>query len=155
LGAYSHQDVPFDKLVELLQPERNLSHTPIFQVLFVMENFARGKVSLNGVQLEALGSEFPVSKFDLSLFLREGSDGLQGLWAYRTDLFDASSIDRISGQFSTLLTQLLQEPDRHIEDLKASQAPVGDEGASDPQRAERIRGARRKVSIPASTGGPQ
>jgi non-ribosomal peptide synthetase component F len=151
LGAYSHQDVPFDKLVELLQPERNLSHTPIFQVLFVMENFARTGRGFDDLEAEAMSSGFPTSKFDLSMFLREGPEGLRGHWVYRADLFDVSSIDRISGQFSALLTQLLQEPDQPIEDVKLRsdedqlKAPV-----SEALRAGNLRGARRRVPVVGS-----
>ncbi|HEY9856592.1 MAG TPA: amino acid adenylation domain-containing protein, partial [Stenomitos sp.] len=114
LGAYAHQDVPFEKLVEALQPERNLSHTPIFQVMFVLQNNPRGTLQLPGVSLEMLASDSQTSKFDLTLSLSESPDALAGSIEYATDLFDASTIERMVGHFQNLLESILANPDQKV-----------------------------------------
>src|SRR5262249_47257520 len=86
LGAYGHQDLPFDRLVEVLRPERSVSHTPLFQVLFVVQNVPRGSTELEGLETEEIGGTFPASKFDLALFMGDSAEGTGGLWVYRTDL---------------------------------------------------------------------
>jgi len=87
LGAYLHQDVPFEKLVEELQPERALSHSPIFQVVFVLQNAPLGGLDLPGVSLETLPSDNETAKFDLTLNLQEADDFIGGSLGYSTDLF--------------------------------------------------------------------
>ncbi|HEX5322447.1 MAG TPA: condensation domain-containing protein, partial [Capsulimonadaceae bacterium] len=143
LGAYAHQEVPFDKLVEVLQPERSESHTPIFQSLFVLQNFPRGGVDLNGLESTWVDSDFPTSKYDLSLFIRDTGSAIAGSWVYRTDLFEEASVERFSAQFAALLEQLLEHPDRSIED--AEMPSIAAASTAKLPAAGAVRGARRRV----------
>ncbi len=103
LGAYLHQDVPFEKLVEELQPERDLSHSPIFQVVFVLQNAPLGGLDLPGVNLETLPADNATAKFDLTLNLQEAGDFIGGSLGYSTDLFEAETIACMVAHFLTLL----------------------------------------------------
>ncbi|HSE36537.1 MAG TPA: amino acid adenylation domain-containing protein, partial [Blastocatellia bacterium] len=103
LGAYLHQDVPFEKLVEELQPERDLSHSPIFQVVFVLQNAPLGGLELQDVNLELLAADNGTAKFDLTLNLHEVDDVIGGTLGYSTDLFEAATIGRMVSHFLTLL----------------------------------------------------
>jgi Condensation domain len=103
LGAYAHQDVPFEKLVEELQPERSLSNNPLFQVLMVMQNLPRGKVALEGLQLEWLEVEEVSAKFDLTLVAAEVEKGMQCTFLYSTDLFDGPTVAQMADRYEALL----------------------------------------------------
>jgi amino acid adenylation domain-containing protein/FkbM family methyltransferase len=116
LGAYAHQDLPFEKLVEELEPERELSHSPLFQVMFAVQNAAMPGVALSEINLSPLAVESGSSKFDLSLFMFE-SDGLRGRVEYNTDLFSHDTIARMIGHFEQLLASIAADPDRRIIDL--------------------------------------
>ncbi|HCF29074.1 MAG TPA: non-ribosomal peptide synthetase, partial [Cyanobacteria bacterium UBA11049] len=118
LGAYAHQDLPFAKLVEALRSERNLSHTPLFQVLFVLQNAPMPALEFSGLKLTPLKFETGTTKFDLCLFIEETEQGLLGNWQYSTDLFDFSTITRISGHFETLLNKIVNQPDTRINSLE-------------------------------------
>ncbi|MGF2075659.1 condensation domain-containing protein, partial [Enterococcus casseliflavus] len=87
--AYAHQDLPFEMLVEALQPERTLSHTPLFQVMLVLDNTPLEQLELSDLSLRVLDSESGTARFDLTLALSESSEGLAGSIEYNTDLFDA------------------------------------------------------------------
>ncbi|MFL6203249.1 MAG: amino acid adenylation domain-containing protein, partial [Thermoanaerobaculia bacterium] len=119
LGAYAHQDLPFEKLVEELVPERDPSRTPVFQVLFALQNAPLGDLSrsLPGVTLEPMPVETETAKFDLSLLLEEGEDGLKGFMEYSTDLFDGATVDRLMGHFRTLLAGIAAAPETPVWDL--------------------------------------
>ena len=95
LGAYAHQDLPFEKLVEELQPVRDLSRQPVFQAMLAMQNGPMQVVELPGLQLQPLGETVVTSKFDLSLFVWEAAGELQGYLEYATALFDAPTIERL------------------------------------------------------------
>jgi len=114
LGAYAHQDVPFELLLEELRPERDLSRTPVFQVLFNMLNFPRHELRLPGLTLE-LGSQVELpSKFDLTLYVAE-SGGEIGLdLVYNADLFDGERIEEMLEQYRGLLTRVAADPDETI-----------------------------------------
>src|ERR1041385_7606548 len=103
LGAYTNQDVPFEKLVEELQPERNLSHSPLFQVMFAQQDLSLGSLRLNDIEIEAIENETSTAKFDLTLFVSESKQGLVGTIEYNTDLFDASTIRRLLQHYTHLL----------------------------------------------------
>ena len=117
LAAYSHQDLPFDKLVDSLQPERNLSHTPLFQVMFILQNAPLGAVELPDVTLRPLAIEPGIASFDLTLIMEETKDGLAAAFEYNTDLFEASTITRMIGHFQTLLAGILTTPEAPIATL--------------------------------------
>jgi UDP:flavonoid glycosyltransferase YjiC (YdhE family)/alpha-ketoglutarate-dependent taurine dioxygenase len=118
LGAYAHQDLPFAKLVEELQPERKLQPTPLFQVLFVMQNVPMPARSLLNLTIQPVDIPYHTTKFDLALFMEETEKGIVGTWNYSTDLFDASAIARMTSHFETLLESIVIQPDARIGDLE-------------------------------------
>ena len=116
LGAYAHQDVPFEMLVEVLQPERSMSYTPLFQVLFALQNAPQEELQLAGLTADLLSID-GTTKFDLVLLLEETEDGLEGSWEYSTDLFDETTIVRLLGHFETILQGVVSNPDEHLTQL--------------------------------------
>ncbi|MEH2221574.1 non-ribosomal peptide synthase/polyketide synthase [Nostoc sp.] len=117
LGAYAHQDLPFEMLVEALQPERNLSHTPLFQVMFVLQNVPMSQVDLTGLTVNPLLVESATAKFDLTLAMENTAAGLAGVLEYNTDLFDSSTIERMADHFVTLLEAIVANPQQRISQL--------------------------------------
>ena len=120
LAAHDHQDLPFEKLVEELRPERSLGHTPFFQVAFVLQNASRRFVDaarLAGCELAILPTETGTAKFDLMLRLEESTAGWGADLEFRRDLFDAVTAERILGHFGLLLEGLAAAPGRVAEDL--------------------------------------
>ena len=117
LGAYAHQDLPFEYLVEILQPERNLSHNPLFQVMFILHNTPSQKVNLPGLTLKTLSWESQTSRFDLSLDMYETDSGLRGVFEYNTDLFRESTIKRLIANFKILLDSIINNSEQHISKL--------------------------------------
>ncbi len=119
LGAYTHQDLPFDQLVKVLQPERNLSNTPpLFQVLFVLQNAPMPALELPKLTLNILEVENKTARFDLTLFLTETEQGIIGKWHYNADLFAADMITRMTGHFQTLLESAIAQPNTPISALE-------------------------------------
>jgi len=118
LGAYAHQDIPFDKLVEDLQPKRNLSHNPIVQALFVMQNIPSQKRELPGLELAPFRMSITRSKFDVAVFMRDrGSEMIQD-WLYSTELFEKSTILRMATHFENLLRNALSRPETRLSALE-------------------------------------
>ena len=119
LGAYTHQRLPFEKLVEVLQPARDLRYSPLFQVMFVLQNaYSNADVSLPGLTLEASRVDTQTSSFDLTLELVDAAGGgLEGKFEYSTDLFNDSTITRTIGHFQTLVAAIVADPDRPIGEL--------------------------------------
>jgi amino acid adenylation domain-containing protein len=117
LAAYTHQELPFEKLVGELAPERSLSTTPIFQVLLALQNVPLGSVELPGVKLEPVGIESGVTRFDLEVSLSETSAGLTGDVRYDATLFDRTTIARLAGQLESLLRSAVASPQRRLSDL--------------------------------------
>ncbi|MCL1472480.1 non-ribosomal peptide synthetase [Argonema antarcticum] len=114
LGAYAHQELPFQKLVEELQPERNLSYNPLFQVAFVLEP---PLVQIDGWRISQLDVDTGTAKSDLYLELDERPSGIIGRIEYNTDLFDAATITRMVGHFQTLLEGIVANPEQKISQL--------------------------------------
>ncbi|KAF3886562.1 MULTISPECIES: non-ribosomal peptide synthetase [Nostocales] len=117
MSAYVNQDLPFEKLVEELQPERSLSYNPLFQVMFALHNMPKQTLELPGLTISSIEVDNIISKFDLTLFVQETEQGLQGVWEYNTDLFDAATITRMSGHFQTLLQSIVDNPQQNIDKL--------------------------------------
>ncbi|MEH2284140.1 MAG: amino acid adenylation domain-containing protein, partial [Nostoc sp.] len=117
LSAYAHQDLPFEMLVEALQPERDMSHTPLFQVMFVLQNAPISEIELTGLTVSELPIESSTAKFDLTLVMQHTATGLVGMWEYNTDLFDSSTIERMTGHFVTLLSGIVANPESKISQL--------------------------------------
>src|SRR5439155_6323643 len=108
--AYTHQDVPFDKLVDELNPKRSLSHSPLFQVVFALEKSLDFSPELAGLDISWLEVDRGTSKFDLALFVSERPAGLSCLVEYDTDLFCDGTIGRLLNQFQFLLEGIVQNP---------------------------------------------
>ncbi|MEG4044871.1 amino acid adenylation domain-containing protein [Microcoleus sp. Pol17_C1] len=123
LGAYNHQDLPFEKLVEIIHHERDLSHNPLFQVLFSLRNVRTPQIKLPGVTLSSLEIERNTARFDLALDLEEGLEGINGTLEYSQDLFDASTARRIAGHFLTLLESIAANPEQRISNLQILTKP--------------------------------
>jgi amino acid adenylation domain-containing protein len=117
LQAYAHQDVPFEKLVEELRPERSLNHMPLFQVLFAVQNAPRAALRLTDLELQHFPFIGETATFDLSLFIGEVSAGLRLTFEYNTDLFQAETIARMVGHFQTLLEGMSLNPGERIGNL--------------------------------------
>jgi amino acid adenylation domain-containing protein len=114
LGAYQHQDIPFEKLVEELAPERSMSHTPLFQAMLILQNNARDALRLGSVEAEAIVPADAPAQFDLTLTLGEVEGGIQGTLSYRAELFDAGTAERMMAHFRALLEGVLAAPDAPV-----------------------------------------
>jgi amino acid adenylation domain-containing protein len=118
LGAYAHQDIPFDKLVEDLQPERSMSHNPIVQALFVMQNIPRQRRELPGLRLDPFPVSITRSKFDVAVFMRETDGAMVQDWLYSTELFERETILRLASQFETLLRHAVSQSETRLSALE-------------------------------------
>jgi len=117
LEAYTHQDLPFEKLVEVLAPRRDLAQNPLFQVLFILQNASRDRLELAGLEVEALELGLQVAKFDWTLTLVEDGERLFASLSYKSDLFDRTTIRRALGHFRNLLAALASTPEGRVADL--------------------------------------
>ncbi|AFZ33413.1 Non-ribosomal peptide synthase (plasmid) [Gloeocapsa sp. PCC 7428] len=123
-GAYKHQDLPFAKLVEELQPQRSLSHNPLFQVMFQVQNEAyqlqnaiAPELAIPGLHLEQQWIDSGTTKFDMTWHLAERSDGILAVVEYSTDLFDADTIARMLQHFQVLLVGIVGDPQQRLSEL--------------------------------------
>jgi len=117
LDAHAHQDLPFEQLVEALQPERSLSYTPIFQVMFALQNAPMAPLELPGISFNWLQIASAKAKFDLTLFMEEKEAGLIGYWEYNRDLFKPATIRRATGHFKTLLEGIITNTQVQVGEL--------------------------------------
>jgi non-ribosomal peptide synthetase component F len=118
LGAFAHQEVPFEKLVVELAPERSLQHTPLFQVMFVLQNQGRSDVQLGALEAEPLGRGGEAAKFDLLLNAGErGADHLGAQISFRTALWDGATVARMTEHLDNLLAAMAADPDRPVAEL--------------------------------------
>jgi amino acid adenylation domain-containing protein len=115
LGAYGHQDVTFEKLVEELQPERSLNRQPLFQVMFTLQ--AMEALAVPGLELSWMNTKSDLTKFDLSIFLTETDTGLYSWFEYNSDLFEAPTIARMVNHFHNLLEDIVANPDARLFEL--------------------------------------
>ncbi|MDZ7268843.1 MAG: amino acid adenylation domain-containing protein [candidate division KSB1 bacterium] len=116
LGAFEHQDLPFERLVEELQPERDMSRSPLFQVMFTFQNAAFPDLQLPGLRINVQEVDSHTVKFDLLLSMEE-NNGLRGKLEYATDLFDAATMQRLLGHFRTLLEGIVANPGARLSQL--------------------------------------
>lgn len=115
LGAYAHQDLPFEKLVEEIQPARDMSHSPIFQVAFVYQNIPPGQsVEMTDLTIEPLEAETITTNYDMTLTMTEGTDGIMGIMEYNTDLFKAETVQDLLRHFRTLLENLTADTETPV-----------------------------------------
>jgi amino acid adenylation domain-containing protein len=114
LGAYEHQDLPFERLVEELNPERDRSYSPLIQVMFALESVPEEELSLVGIEANRMELGAVTAKFEITFSLTESREGLNGTIEYNVDLFDDGTIDRMLGHFRALLEAIAANPDRQI-----------------------------------------
>src|SRR6266404_1403244 len=117
LGAYSNQDVPFEKLVEVLSPERDLNRTPLFQVMFILQNAPLPQMELGEAKLEPINVSSGTSKFDLTVSLEEKGGRLEGYLEYSTELFEEQTIERMIGHYKVLIDGIVENEQASIDDL--------------------------------------
>ncbi|HWN42365.1 MAG TPA: amino acid adenylation domain-containing protein [Thermoanaerobaculia bacterium] len=117
LGAYAHQDMPFEKLVEELRPERDLSHSPLFQAMVILQNAPAETLELPDLTVVPVGTDSGTTKFDLRLALMQTPDGLAGSLVYNRDLFDVSTVERLGGYLENLLTAAVARPELPLSEL--------------------------------------
>ncbi|WNZ21409.1 amino acid adenylation domain-containing protein [Leptolyngbya sp. NK1-12] len=117
LAAYAHQDLPFEQLVDALQLQRLLSHTPLFQVMFVLQNAPLPEIEIDGLTWTPMPSDSGTAKFDLTLSMQETAGVLDGTLEYSLDLFAAETIERMAGHFQKLLEDIVVNPEQRLSDL--------------------------------------
>ncbi|MDF0668421.1 MAG: amino acid adenylation domain-containing protein [Nitrospira sp.] len=118
LGAYTHQDVPFEKLVEVLQPVRDVSYSPIFQVMFELQNAPASELDIPGLHIGTVDVEPLTAKFDLTLTLCETESGLTASMEYNTDLFSTDSVMRMLRHYELILGDMAARSEAAIEELR-------------------------------------
>jgi amino acid adenylation domain-containing protein len=115
LEAYAHQDLPFEKLVEELQPERELSRSPLFQVKLTLHNAPRAELELEGLRVLSMGGgEAEAAKFDLTVAMTEDGNNLAGAVEYSRELFEEETIERLMNQYANVLRGIVEESERAI-----------------------------------------
>jgi amino acid adenylation domain-containing protein/non-ribosomal peptide synthase protein (TIGR01720 family) len=117
LGAYEHQEIPFEQVVEALQPERSLGHTPIFQVVFALQSSRIPQLNLPGVTVTPIFVDPSTAKFDLTFQAAETDEGLRIEIEYNTDLFDAERIERLAARYAQLLASVTEDPEQRVEQI--------------------------------------
>ncbi|HAM51733.1 MAG TPA: non-ribosomal peptide synthetase [Nitrospiraceae bacterium] len=117
LDAYTHQDLPFEKLVEELRPERDLSRNPLFQVLFALQNVPLSRLELSGLTLSRMVIENTKTRFDLEVHFSETEEGLKGEFIYSTDLFDSSTVERMAGHYQKIVEGIVVNADQRLSEL--------------------------------------
>jgi amino acid adenylation domain-containing protein len=117
LGAYAHQDLPFERLVEELQPQREMSSAPIFQVMLVLQNIPVESAALPGLRVVPAVVDTETSKFDMTVYFRECEGSLRTAVEYSTDLFDTQTIERMMSHYQTLLESVVANPDQRLSEL--------------------------------------
>lgn len=117
IAAYEHQEVPFQAVVDALQPERSANHHPLFQIAFNLQNTPKGGNDQAGLQLVAEQLDLVSAKFDLILWMEETADGLRGYWEYSADLFDVATLERMTGHLATILAAMAETPSARLSAL--------------------------------------
>ncbi|HEX6718720.1 MAG TPA: condensation domain-containing protein [Pyrinomonadaceae bacterium] len=150
LGAYAHQDVPFDKLVEVLNPARNLSYAPLFQVKLVLRNKQSEERRIGNLEWEMVEVETGTAQFDLVISMMSTAAGLTGTVEYNTGLFDAAWINRMLGHYQLLLSEVVAQPEirlSHLQELLATadkQQQMVEETKLGKARLQKFKFVRRK-----------
>lgn len=142
--AFANQDVPFEKLVEKLQPARTLSHNPLFQVWFVLQNPEAERQEFAGLTTESLNVESASVRHDLQLTLWEGGDGLKGFFNYSTELFEPETIAQIARQFEKLLATITAQPETRLSDLRVLLTTVASDELEQSSR-RKLKSVKRKT----------
>jgi amino acid adenylation domain-containing protein/non-ribosomal peptide synthase protein (TIGR01720 family) len=159
LESYAHQDLPFDRLVEALNPERAMNRTPLFQVKMVLQNNPLAELKLAGLSWTPVEIENPTAKFDLLFSLWESDDGLRGVVEYSLDLFDRDRVVRMLEDFQVLLRQVISEPEASLQALSETLAKDTRDRRVSRQRDRRaghlrkLERSRRTIVDPPRAGG--
>ena len=131
LDAFAHQDLPYERLVERLEPERRWGKSPLFNMMFVLQNAPDSTLTLEGLQMQPLAAGASTAKFDLTLTMQESADAFDGVFDYRADLFDDAMIARMVGHFEQLLACVAAAPHTKLSQLAL---------LSDAERALQLQG---------------
>ncbi|WP_067176338.1 non-ribosomal peptide synthetase [Microtetraspora niveoalba] len=165
LDGYAHQDLPFERLIEELQPERDLTRTPLVQVALNVVNVAKGTLTLPGVKVEALREPEIGPKFDMTLYVTEGDDHFDLVLSYREDLYEPELMADFLGQLARLLAAAAADPHRRVRayplageasrsgpHATSREASAGDTGRPAPLHEKPARNAERFPEVPALIG---
>jgi len=150
LSAYAHQDLPFDKLVEELRPERNLSHSPLVQVLFVQQNTPRSHATMPGIEMGRFRLDV-LSKFDMAVFMSESASEVAASWVYNPDLFQPATVARMANHYELLLKAAMVNPKMRLDALSEVLAAAEKQQRGSEQKKfqeaglEKLRKIRRKM----------
>ena len=117
LDAFAHQDLPYERLVERLEPERRWGNSPLFNMMFVLQNAPDSALTLEGLEIAPLAAAGTIAKFDLTLTMQESEDGFDGVVDFRSDLFDGAMIARMVGHFEQLLACVATAPQTKLSQL--------------------------------------
>ncbi|HEX8819852.1 MAG TPA: condensation domain-containing protein, partial [Archangium sp.] len=154
LGAYAHQDVPFEKLVEELKPVRDMRSSPLFQVMFALQNVPAREVSLPELKLSPVEQEGAEAKLDLTLSLTQTPEGLRGAFSYDAALFEPATIERLARHLETLLAAVAAAPDRRVEEVELlvgeERARVLEEWSQGPRVEGPVEGLGRLLELQAA-----
>jgi amino acid adenylation domain-containing protein len=157
LEAYAHQEVPFPKVVQEVQPERSATHNPIVQALFVMQNAPRTKRELAGLKVEPFEVPVTTSKFDMAVFMAEQVEGLIGYWVYSTELFERTTIQRMMRHYTTLLQSAITQPEARLSVLAMQSPEEIERQEADKHQRKQAQSKKLKATTPApvslSSGG--
>lgn len=134
LQAFEYQHLPFEYLIEALQPERSLSHNPLCQIKFVLQNYQQGQVSLPGVTVDAVKTQNEVTRFDLDLTAMQEKDRLVFEWTYKTELFNKEDVTRMAQGFFRLLELVCEQPEMTLPDVQ-NQLAFGTHEAHTPAKS--------------------
>jgi hypothetical protein len=154
LEAYAHQEVPFPKVVQEIQPERSTTHNPIVQALFVMQNAPRTKRELAGLKVEPFEVPVTTSKFDMAVFVAERPDGLIGYWVYSTELFEQTTIQRMMRHYTTLLQSAIAQPDARLSALARLSREEIEQQEAEKQQRKQSQSKKLKATTPAAVSLP-
>jgi amino acid adenylation domain-containing protein len=138
LGGYAHQDIPFEKLIEEIQPERSVKQTPLFNVAFGVQNAPIENLKLNDIKIESVPIGQEVARFDLVLWVTESVEGIGCRWTYSKDLFEEATVRRMNSQFETLLFSIVDRPDARLTTLDLTSQPTN---GLDSRKQEDIEGS--------------
>ncbi|MET0647983.1 MAG: amino acid adenylation domain-containing protein [Pyrinomonadaceae bacterium] len=150
LDAYAHQDLPFEKLVEELRPERKATHTPLFRVWFALQNAPMPSMRLPGLELSMMHVDDQTSKFDLVLTMFETERGMATTWIYNTDLFDDTTVARFARHFERLLAGIAANPDARLSELdmltdEERRRQAAEAARRQESNLQRLMGSRRRA----------
>ncbi|UVM52700.1 MULTISPECIES: condensation domain-containing protein [unclassified Pseudomonas] len=124
LGAFNHDEMPFEKLVETLHPDRDSSRSPLFQVMFILQNTQKPSLNLPGLLIEPFAAGSLSVKFDMLIEFYESPEGITGWLGYRRDLFDERTCKRFADNYHRLLTSIITDPDQLVSELSMEVEPI-------------------------------